>query len=178
MFRKALIGVIAVTMAACATAPQQSPAGGINLSDGEVAAVLMAIHEGEIRHGGIARTRASSAEVRSFAEMMVRDHTAALERLRDVASRAKVTPAESELVRTLRSGAEQTAAALNAMSGAEFDRAYMRSQVEMHDWAVRSIDTSLLPSTRSTQLMMYQRDARPAMAGHLEHARRVQGTVR
>lgn len=178
MFRRALIGVLAFTIAACATAPQQSPAGGINLSDGEVAAVLTAIHEGEIRHGEIARTRASSAEVRAFAEMLVRDHTAALERLRDVTSRANVAPAENELVRRLRSGAEQTAAALNAMSGAEFDRAYIRSQVEMHDWAVRSIDTSLLPSTRSSQLMMYQREGRPGLTGHLEQARRVQGTLR
>ena len=178
MLRKVLIGTIAFTMAACATAPQQSPAGNMNLSDGEVAGVLMAINEGEIMHGEIARTRASSTEVRSFADMMVRDHTAALERLRGVVSQSNITPAENDLVRTLRTGAEQTATALRAMSGAEFDRAYMRSQVEMHDWVLRSIDTSLLPSTQSSRLMMLERDARPAIAGHLEHARRIHGTLR
>ncbi|HEU4522769.1 MAG TPA: DUF4142 domain-containing protein, partial [Thermoanaerobaculia bacterium] len=64
------------------------------------------------------------------------------------------------------------------MSGAELDRAYMRMQVEMHDWALRSLDTSLIPSARDPQLILLLRDARTSIAAHLERARQVQGGLR
>lgn len=178
MIRKGLILMCALAAAACATTPQQIPAGGVNLSDEEIAAIMQVVHEGEIQQGEVARTRASSAEVRAFAEMMVRDHTAALARARDVFARANITPRDNNLSTTLRNGAQQTASALSGYSGAEFDRNYMRTQVDMHDWVLRTIDTSLLPSAGSTQLMRMLRDARPGIAAHLERARQIQGGLR
>jgi putative membrane protein len=174
--KRNLFAVAAMLLAACATAPQQIPAGG-DLTDNEIAAIVSKVNEGEVMHGEIARSRATNSEVRAFAEMMVTDHTRAMDRARDVFAKANAQPMENELSRTLGSSAEQTAAALRAMTGSELDRAYMRTQVEMHDWALRSLDTSLIPSARSPQMVMYLRDIRAAVAAHRERARQIQGRL-
>lgn len=170
MTRKLSAVALAMVLAACATAPQQSPAGG-DMTDNEIAAIITALNEGEVMHGEIARDRALSSEVRAFAQMMVTDHTRAL----DTFSRQNIGGQESDLSRTLRSGAEQTAASLRSMSGADFDRNYMRSQLEMHDWALRSLSTTLIPSARDPQLILFLRDQRTAIAAHLERARQIVG---
>ena len=178
MIRKVLILAIAAAAAACTTAPQQQPAGGVILSDNQIAMILQVANEGEVRHGEIARTRGTSQQVRDFADLMVRDHSSARTRLADVLSRANITPAESELSRTLRSGAEQTAQALSASPSRDFDVLYMRTQRDMHDWLLRSIETSLLPAARSTPLTLFLRDQRTAIGRHLEHAQKTLEAVR
>ena len=178
MIRKMTIFVIAVFVTACATSPQQIPAGGVDLGDGEIAAILRVANQGEIDHGNTARTRATSAEVRAFAEMMVRDHTDALSRGAEVFSQANITPQDNDTSRTLMTGAQNTSRALPTYTGADFDRAYMRTQVEMHDWLLRSLDTSLIPSARSQALVRFLRDQRTSVAAHLDHARRLQQGLR
>ena len=176
MTRKLFAVAVAMALAACATAPQQMPAGG-DMTDNEVAAIVTALNEGEVLHGEIARDRASSAEVRAFAQMMVTDHTRALERGRDVFSRGNIATQDNDLSRRLQSGAQQTGAALRAMSGAELDRNYMRTQLEMHDWALRSLDTTLIPSARDPQLILLLREQRSSIAAHLERARQIAGSL-
>lgn len=174
MTRKSFFVLVAVFAAACATAPQQIPAGGVDLSDEEIAAILRVANQGEIDQGQVASSRAASSEVRAFGQMMVRDHTSALNRASEVFAQAGITPRDNSTSMQLQTGSRNTVQALNTYSGAEFDRNYMRTQVEMHDWLLRSIDGSLLPSASSPHLVRLLRELRPSVAAHLEHARRLQ----
>jgi putative membrane protein len=178
MIRKLGVLIVAVAAAACATAPQQISAGGIDLPDEEIAAVLRAANQGEVDQGQMAGTRATNAEVRAFAEMMVRDHTNALQEGSQVFARANVIPQDNATSSQLQTSSANTVRALSTYSGADFDRHYMRTQVELHDWLLRTIDTSLIPSARSQELVRFLRDQRAAVAMHLEHARRLQQGLR
>jgi putative membrane protein len=149
------------------------PGSGFN--EAEVAGILTAANEGEIAQGNIAGTRASST--RSFAQMMVTDHTNALNEARTLFNRRGLTPAETSNVLTLRNGSQQTIAALNTYSGSDFDRTYMQSQIDQHQWLLNTIDNALLPSTRSGDLRTFLNTQRTAVAHHLDRARQIMSAL-
>jgi putative membrane protein len=147
-------------------------------SEAEVAGVVIAASEGEIEQGNVALDRASSSQVRAFARMMVDDHGAALQRSRELFERRNIIPAENETVRTLRSGSQRTVETLASYSGVAFDRAYIRSQVEQHQWLLNTIDRALIPSARSAEMRNLLDAQRTSVAHHLEQARRIQQEIR
>jgi putative membrane protein len=85
----------------------------------------------EVELGRMAAQRASSPEVKQFAERMVKDHEAANQQLVAAAREPKKTkepPADEEAQAKMRE--------LQGLSGAKFDQAYMRTMVEDHVKAV------------------------------------------
>ncbi|OWJ60848.1 DUF4142 domain-containing protein [Inquilinus limosus] len=86
----------------------------------------------EISAAQVALEKASSDEVRSFARMMLDDHTKASEQLADAAKGqdlslpVSVDAAHDQLLQALANATEQ-----------DFDRLYMRTQVEAHTAALK-----------------------------------------
>ncbi|MBV8517000.1 MAG: DUF4142 domain-containing protein [Acidobacteria bacterium] len=142
------------------------------LSANDVAGIVATANEGEIQEGQAAAPRATSAEVRAFAQMMVSDHTAALTAARDAFARNNVTPAENDTMRTLREGAQRTVTNLATYNGAAFDRMYMQSQVDVHQWLLTTMDTVLIPSSRGEMRTLLETQ-RAAVASHLDRARQI-----
>ena len=156
-------------VAACATAPPPPNA----VAPADTAGIVTAIHEAEVQAGNAARERATSAEVRSFAQTLVADHTAAMNQARDAFGRLGVTAAENDTTRTLRQNAQQTMTNLATYSGAEFDRRFMQSQVDMHRWAVNVLDTALIPSATRRETRDLLQQQRDHVAQHLERAQTI-----
>ena len=81
----------------------------------------------EIELGRIASERATNADVKAYGQMMVRDHTAAGNELKQaVGSQIQVSEQMDEEHRNL-------ADKLRGMSGVEFDREYMNAMVDGHE---------------------------------------------
>lgn len=82
----------------------------------------------EVEAGKLAQQRATNPQVKEFASMMVKDHTAANEELRKLATSKNITLPDSmgndhmDHMRDLRE-----------KQGAEFDREYMDKMVTAHD---------------------------------------------
>jgi putative membrane protein len=161
--------------AACSSGTMGTMTPGMpgGMAESDIAGIVTAVHEGEVAQGNAAASRASSAEVRSFAQMMVNDHTNALNNARSTFGTLSLTAGENETSRSLRSGSDRTISALNTYSGAAFDRPYMQAQVNNHQWVLTSLDTVLIPSARSPELRSLLQAQRASVVTHLEHARRV-----
>lgn len=83
-------------------------------------------HEIQLAH--LAEQRGSSVEIKQFAAMMIRDHTAAGEQLNEIAARENIQrPTELEDSRH-----SDVIDRLSTLSGAEFDRAYIDMMVKDH----------------------------------------------
>lgn len=83
----------------------------------------------EIESSQLALDKAASDEVKSFAQKMIDDHTAAGERMKAAAEAAGVTVPDEM--------SEADRKALNDLQGAgEIDQAYVAAQVQAHDKAV------------------------------------------
>jgi putative membrane protein len=179
MIRMLLLATTVVLLSACGsmgTGMNGTPFGTTQPGmwpESDVAGIVMTANEGEVQQGNVASTRATAAEVRAFAQMMVSDHTTAMNNARDVFARNNVTPGENETTRTLRETSQRTVTNLSTYSGTAFDRTYMQSQVDLHQWLLNSLDTALIPSATRPEVRSLLTTQRASVATHLERARQI-----
>ncbi len=187
------LAVAALLSAACKTreappgatepAPALAPNGGANPTivdnaDGEVAAIVATVDSGEVEEGTLARTRAQDPRVRAFGESMVAMHGESTAKLGALRLRTGITPRESERSRTLAAEGAATKRRLEALQGADFDRAYVDAQATEHARVLDLIDTALLPMARNPELRTALTDeVRPMVADHLRRARELQSAL-
>ena len=164
-----LIATLAVMLAACAAAPPPPNA----VAPADMAGIVTTLHEVEAQTGSAGLTRATSPDVRAFAQTLVDDHTAAMNSARDAFARLGVTAAENETTRALRQNAQQAVTNLATYSGAEFDRRFMQAQVDMHRWALNTLDTALIPSAARRETRTLLEEQRGHLASHLERAQTI-----
>ncbi|HEU5210301.1 MAG TPA: DUF4142 domain-containing protein [Longimicrobiales bacterium] len=162
------------TPAAEVGAPEGDQAAAPSLNDAQIAAIVVTANGIDVANGEQALEKSSNAQVRQFAETMVGTHTAVNESAAELVARLGVTPEENDVSRSLQADAEQTRARLAALSGAEFDRAYIENEIAFHEAVIDAVDSLLIPNATNGELRQTLVDARPVFEGHLTHARTVQ----
>lgn len=144
------------------------------LSDGEVAAVSAAINSGEVQQGQLAQSRATDAEVRAFADMMVNDHSRVITDQEQLLQRIGVAPMANALSQQVTAEGMSTLQSLMSRTGADFDRAYIDAQVAMHTRALTLLDDRLIPSARNAEFRTFLQTVRASVQQHLTRARQIQ----
>lgn len=81
----------------------------------------------EVDAGKLAQDKGSTQDVKDFGAMMVKDHSAANDKLKSIATSKGV-----ELPSGASVGQMATKAKLDLMSGGTFDKSYIKSQVNAH----------------------------------------------
>jgi putative membrane protein len=148
------------------------------ISDANIAAVVVAANNADIAYANMALNKAVSDEVKAFAQRMIADHNGVNKAAVDLVTRLGVTPVETSISLDLRDKAEVIRDRLRNNDGANFDRAYIANEIEYHEDLLKTIDQTLLPSATNTELRELLRTTRPAVAAHLEHARRIRPTLK
>jgi len=133
---------------------------------------IHAANQDEIDMGKLAMDKAQNAEVKKFANQMVSDHTAADQKLTDLAKRTNVdlnaTP-HDPVVQALQSASEDSKRTLRGMSGAQFDVAYIAPQVEMHTTVLKFVDEAIKTASGDSKKLL--EETKPTVESHLEHAK-------
>ena len=80
-------------------------------------------------------------------------------------------PSGSEMATTLIQQANLQLESLSAKSGADFDRAYVESQIVGHQDLLESIESHLLPQARAASVRQLLESMRQKVEEHLEQAR-------
>ncbi len=111
------------------------------LSDANVLAMLDIINLSEIDSADLAKEKASSEEVRTFASRMLNEHTAMLQETRQLAQQINVDPQTPVLASIVGKRHQETMEELRRTSGADFDQAYMKYQIQMHEQAIGLVQT-------------------------------------
>jgi putative membrane protein len=132
------------------------------------------VNEAEVELGKIALSKAENARVKDFASMMVKDHSDALNKLRALQG------APSDVKLNARD--QQTADRLSKLSGAEFDREYMRTMVTDHQAVLRFLarhggaghSANANPSTSSKEFASVAQELFPTVQHHLQQAQEIQ----
>lgn len=150
-------------------AASESPA----LTDPQIAHVAVTANTIDVETARLAESRSETPEVRDFAQTMITDHTAVNERATALAQRLGVTPEDNSVSRSLQESADEARAHLSELSGETFDRAYLEREVEYHQAVLDALDGALIPGTANADLRGLLQEVRPAIAAHLEHARRL-----
>jgi putative membrane protein len=167
MKRTQVLGVLVLLGLCCALAPggvtaqDKVPPGG----DAKFVAVASAAGLAEVNFGRLATKLASNADVRKFGQQMVEDHSKANQELNKMAAdkRLAVSPA---MDREHQGMFEKLA----RLSGADFDKAYVRGQLRDHEQAVRLFEDEAKNGS-DEQLKSWASSTLPTLRDHLKHAR-------
>lgn len=143
------------------------------ISDAQITSVLEVAHDGEADLGRLAQTKTKNPAVKAFADQMVAEHSEAKDMAVQAAADMKMKPAAYSKTQELKATATNTRVTLQKLNGADFDKAYLDSQIAMHKEVLRTIDDQLLPNAKSAQLKTMLQDQRPKIEAHLNHAQEI-----
>ena len=152
-------------------------AAAATLTDPQIAAIVVAANQVDIDAGKLAAKKTKNAEVKKFAELMVKDHTAVNKSAVDLVTKLKVTPEETDTSKSLTAGGADSRAKLEKLEGAEFDKAYVDNEVAYHEAVINVLKTQLIPSAQNTDLKAALTGVAPAFDAHLAHAKQVQESL-
>jgi putative membrane protein len=149
-----------------------------NVSDAQIAAIVVAANQVDVDAGKLAAKKSTDAEVRKFAQTMVTDHTAVNKSAVDLVTKLKVSPQENETSRALKADGEKSVTALRSLTGTAFDKAYVDREVAYHQQVIEALDTVLIPNAQNSELKSLLVKVRPAFVEHLNHAKHLQASLR
>jgi putative membrane protein len=147
------------------SADSTASAPSIALDDATIVAIFDAANTADIETGNLAVERAQSKEVRDFGAMLARDHAQVRQLGRDLAAKLGVTPTPPKD----NSAADHAAtmARLRALSGAEFDHAFLQYEVSFHKAVIDAINGTLLPAIQNAELKALVVKVGPAFQAHM-----------
>jgi putative membrane protein len=146
-------------------------------SDAQIASIVVTANQVDIDAGNLAKATSTNADVKSFAQLMVTDHTGVNKSAVDLVTKLKVTPEDNPTSQALKTGGEQNVAALKKLKGAAFDKAYIDHEVAYHQQVLDAVDKTLIPNAKNAELKALLVKVRPAFVAHLEHAKHLQSTL-
>ena len=119
----------------------------------------------EVDLGKLAERKSTDPKVKDFAQMMVKDHSAANEKLASLASSK-----HSALPRTLDASHEATKTRLEGMSGSNFDKSYVESQLKAHEKTVNLLQKEI-SSGQDADAKAFAQSVLPTIKEHLQAVR-------
>ena len=122
--------------------------------------------------------KASTKEVKAFAQDMVRDHEVVNKQALDLVKKLKVTPEDNDTSKTLSKQAADKLAELNNLKGAEYDKAYVANEVAYHKAVNGALETLLIPSATNPELKSLLQTGLKIFQGHQQHAEHVAASLK
>jgi putative membrane protein len=154
-----------------------SLAAAQSITDAQSASIVVTANQVDVDAGKLAASSTKNAEVRKFAQLMVRDHTDVNRQAVGLVTRLKVTPQDNETSRSLAAGGEKNVAALKSLKGAAFDKSYVEHEVAYHQAVLDAVDQTLVPNAKNGELKALLVKVRPAFVAHLEHAKHLAASL-
>ncbi|MGC4095245.1 MAG: DUF4142 domain-containing protein [Polyangiaceae bacterium] len=127
----------------------------------------------KIEQAKLARSKSKNARVQQFASMILAHHSEAQKKQ----AKLRLTTAESPLSADLTQQANQVLTSLKDKAGAEFDKTYMKAQIDEHGALLTLIDSQLLPAVKNPELKAYLEEVRSRVEQHLEVAQATQNQL-
>ena len=145
--------------------------------DAEVAAVAVVANQIDISYGEIAKEKTKNTDVLKFAETMINDHNAVLEKAGALVKKLGVTPKDNDVSKKLLADAKKTREMLGSKSGDSFNKAYVDNEVAYHKAVIDAVEGLLIPESENAELKALLQDVVPALKAHLGHAEMIQKSI-
>jgi len=157
--------------------PESSTPPTATLTDANIAAIVTAANDVDVKNGEMAKSKTKNTEVRALAEQMITDHQSVNKQAKDLVSKINVTPEDNDVSRHLASSGDSTRDVLKGNDGAAFDKAYVDNEVAYHQAVIDMLNNTLVPNTQNPELKTLLETAKPTFMAHLEHAKKVQADL-
>lgn len=160
------------TLATIGAEPTKDKATAPN--DAQIAKIVVVADTVDVNYAKAAVKKTSNKEVKTFAETMIRDHSAVNEKAIALAKKLGVTPEDSATSKSLEENGKTELKKLKELSGAEFDKKYVDNEVTYHEAVIGVLDKMLIPNVKNAELKALLESGRPIFVTHLGHAKMLQ----
>lgn len=174
MVKALLIGILALGITACSfpNKPMTTAAAEMSepLTSGEILHVLHIINQGEIEQAELALQKSQDRQILQIAQMIMRDHTMSNQRISTLLQTTGTSLEESALSEGVQLQAREIRQELAELSGTQFNRTYLQKQVELHDVALDTVRSQLLPNANNLQVRQLLNQSLPKLEMHRREA--------
>lgn len=167
------LNTMLVASAAVALTASSAAAGERTMNDLEIAHSAYTAGAIDIRYAHLALAISEDANVRQFAETMIRDHGAVNDVALALVEQLNVTPKDNELSRALVDGAASKRAELRGLDGKAFDCAYAQNELGYHQVVNQTVEGSFIPNATVPELKALLADALATFNAHEGHAQQM-----
>ena len=170
--------ISAAIAAAALTVSGMAIAKGASINDAQIAHIAYTAGQLDIEAARQALQRSHDGRVRAFAQTMVRDHQAVNEKALALVKKLHVTPEANPTSASLRAAAAKTRHDLGTLSGAAFDRAYVRNEVAYHRTVNSALQSTLIPNAYNGELKSLLETGLTLFREHQTHAEELASHLR
>jgi putative membrane protein len=156
--------IVAASLVFVLTACNKDEENDVNATDREYVRLASISNNAEVQTGQLAATKGNSAAVKAFGSQMVMEHGMAQTDLKNRASAAGLSVAD-----TVDAEHRMIAAYLNTLSGYSFDTAYINSQVKDHQRTINFFQMEINDGNHQ-QLRSYANQYLPHIQMHFNRA--------
>jgi putative membrane protein len=154
-----------------AKAATTTPKGG--LTDSNIVALLDEANKADSAAGALAVKKATNADVKAFARLMMSEHHALRVAGQELAKSLNITPKPPERDPLAGYVHNEMDALQKTAKGPEFDRTYIDHEVSIHQ-AVLDFANQARVTTQTAELKDLIQKAAPVITKHLEQAQEIQ----
>lgn len=166
---------IGTSSGALDTAGGSGMSAGGEMSDAQIFGFTSLVDNAEVEAAQLAKEKASNAQVKEFADMMIADHSKNAREAGELAQQLGVNPSEPASDDVKQSHAELMSK-LNAASGMAFDTTYISGMVMGHQTVLQRLNDAM-NATQETRVREFLNTTRQTVQKHLERAQQVQGRL-
>ena len=168
----------ALFLAAGGALTQGTAASAAGPNDAQIAHIVVTANQVDIDAGKLAQSKGTDKDVKAFGKQMVTDHTGVNKQAVALVTKLKVTPEDNPTSQSLKSGGEDNVKKLKGLKGKDFNKAYIDHEVTYHQAVLDAIDNTLVPNAKNEELKGLIVKVRPAFVAHLEHAKKIQASLK
>lgn len=163
-----MIRKLALSLALAAAV--SAPAFAEEINDAQIAHIAYTAGLIDIAAGKQALMKSKDANIRMFAEEMVRDHTAVNDQALALVKKLGVTPQDNPTSMSLSASAAMKLKDYEKLSGADFDRAYIQNEVAYHKAVNSAVAGTLIPNAKNGELKSLLQTGLKLFQEHEQHA--------
>ncbi len=139
-------------------------------SEEELYSIFDQVNGFDIETASLGVTQSENKAIRKLAAMVLRDHSMVIQMARDTAKQYNIDYKVDNKNASATSH-EKVLKELRKLSGEEFDKAYLKHEVEFHSSAISAVKTVLIPAAKGTELEILLKAVLPGFQHHLEHTK-------
>lgn len=139
-------------------------------NDLEIAHIAYTAGNIDIRYAHMALAISENPEIRQFAELMVRDHTAVNNKALALVSKLQITPQDNPTSQQLSQRANDIRNELAQLRGDAFDKRYAANELEYHKFVNNAVENAFIPNAKNEELKSLLSAALQTFKAHEGHA--------
>jgi len=150
---------------------------GAKPTDPQIVGVVTAANQIDIAQAKLALKKTKNDQVKQFAQQMIDDHTKLQNSVNELGKKLGVTPAPSDISKSLKTAAAAQTKKLQGLSGKAFDKEYIDHEVAYHQQVLDAAGNVLIFNVQNAELKSAVQGAAPLLQGHLDHAKQIQSSL-